>query len=67
MWLAGWAVRVLLLITSPVYYLCRFLADSMSLLDQWAWRAIHARDPKKPPQSENAQKQPQENANKILP
>jgi hypothetical protein len=66
MWLAGWAVRVLLLITTPLYYLCRFLADSMSRLDQWAWRAIHARDPKKLPQSETPQQQPQGNS-KILP
>ena len=26
MWLAGWAVRVVLLITAPVFYLCRAVA-----------------------------------------
>jgi hypothetical protein len=66
MWLAGWAVRVLLLITSPLYYLCRFLADSMSRLDQWSWRAIHAHERKKSPQSETTQEQRQRNS-KILP
>jgi hypothetical protein len=67
MWLAGWAVRVLLLITAPLYYLCRFLADSMSRLDQWAWRAIHAQELKKSPQPEATQEHPQESPKKILP
>jgi hypothetical protein len=66
MWLAGWAVRLLLLITAPIYYLCRAVAASMSRLDEWSWRAIHARDLKKPPQSETARK-PQRSAKKILP
>ncbi|HYN16191.1 MAG TPA: hypothetical protein VES66_10445 [Terriglobales bacterium] len=65
MWLAGWAVRVLLLITAPIYYLCRFVARSMSSLDEWSWRAIHARDLKKPPQSETAQEQPQRSAKRT--
>jgi hypothetical protein len=67
MWLAGWAVRVLLLITAPIFYLCRAVAGSMSSLDDWSWRAIHAGDLKKPPQSETAQKQPQQSAKRILP
>ena len=67
MWLAGWAVRVLLLVGAPVYYLCRFTARGMSSLDEWSWRAIHARELKKPPQSETAQNQSQQNATRILP
>lgn len=67
MWLAGWAVRVLLLITAPIYYLCRFLSQAMSRLDDWSWRAIHSGEMKKPPQSETAQKQPQPSAKRILP
>ena len=67
MWLAGWAVRVLLLITAPIYYLCRFLSQAMSSLDDWSWRAIHSGEMKKPPQSETAQKQPQPSAKRILP
>ena len=64
--LAGWAVRVLLLITAPVYYLCRFVAKGMSGLDEWSWRAIHTGDLKKPPQSETAEGQPQPSARRIL-
>ena len=64
--LAGWAVRVLLLITAPVYYLSRFIAEQMSSLDEWSWRAIYARDRKKPPQSETAEGQPQPRARRIL-
>jgi hypothetical protein len=70
MWLAGWAVRVLLLITAPIFYLCRAIAGTMSRLDDWSWRAIHAGepihagDPKKPPQSETAQAQ---GARRMLP
>jgi len=67
MWLAGWAVRVLLLITAPLFYLCRAVAASMSRLDDWSWRAIHSGEMKKPPQSETVQKQPQQSAKKILP
>lgn len=52
MWLAGWIVRVLLLVTAPIYYLCRFVARAMSRLDAWSWNAIHAPERKKPPQSE---------------
>jgi len=66
MWLAGWAVRVLLLITAPIYYLCRFVARLMSSLDDWSWRAIHTRDLKKPPQSETAQEQPHQSAKRTL-
>jgi hypothetical protein len=66
MWLAGWAVRILLLITAPIYYLCRFVARSMSRLDEWSWCAIHARDLKKPPQSEVAQDQPRPSAKRNL-
>ena len=66
MWLAGWAVRVLLLTTAPVYYLCRFVAKGMSSLDEWSWRAIHAGDRKKPPQSETAEGEPQPSARRIL-
>jgi hypothetical protein len=51
-WLAGWIVRVLLLVTAPIYYLCRFVARAMSRLDAWSWAAIHAEHPKKPPQRE---------------
>lgn len=54
MWLAGWIVRVLLLIASPVYYLSRFLSRGMSRLDAWSFAAIHAHEPKKPPQAEPA-------------
>ena len=67
MWLAGWAVRVLLLITAPIFYLCRFMSQAMSRLDDWSWRAIHVGDLKKPPQSETAQKQPQQTVKRILP
>ena len=67
MWLAGWAVRVLLLITAPIYYLCRFVARSMSGLDEWSWRAIHARDLKKPPQPETAQEQQPQRSAKRTP
>ncbi|HVP50884.1 MAG TPA: hypothetical protein VMT05_02160 [Terriglobales bacterium] len=66
MWLAGWAVRVLLLITAPLYYLCRFVAEAMSGLDEWSWRAIHGTGFKKPPQSETAQPQPQPSAKRFL-
>jgi hypothetical protein len=65
-WLAGWAVRVLLLITAPIYYLSRFLAEAMNRLDAWSWTAIHAREMKKPPQSETSSKQPQANAKKTV-
>jgi hypothetical protein len=51
-WLAGWAVRVLLLITAPIYYLCRFLAAAIARLDAWSWAAIHGQPGRKPPQSE---------------
>ena len=64
MWLAGWAVRVLLLITAPIYYLCRFLADAMSRLDAWSWKAIHPRELKKPPQSEALPEQSPRSAKK---
>ncbi len=67
MWLAGWAVRVLLLITAPLYYLCRSVAETMSRLDEWSWRAIRSHGLKKPPQSETVQKQPQRSAKRILP
>ena len=50
MWLLGWAVRVLLLITAPIYYLSRFLARTMGRLDAWSWKAIHADELKKPAQ-----------------
>lgn len=63
-WLAGWAVRVLLLITAPIYYLCRSLVAAMSRLDAWSWSAIHARELKKPPQSETSGQQPQRDAKK---
>jgi len=53
--LAGWAVRVVLLITAPIYYLCRFLASLFSSLDSWSWKAIHNHELKKPPQSETTQ------------
>jgi hypothetical protein len=66
MWLAGWAVRVFLLITAPIYYLCRFLVGCFSSLDEWAWGAIHSRDLKKPPQSETAQEQPPESAKRVV-
>jgi hypothetical protein len=64
MWLAGWVVRVVLLITAPVYFLCRLIAATMSRLDEWSWRAIHEEEPKKPPQSEAAQ--PEETAKRVL-
>jgi hypothetical protein len=67
MWLAGWAVRVLLLITAPIYYLCRFVADAMSRLDEWSWRAIHGHGLRKPPQSDRAQEQPQRSVKRTLP
>lgn len=67
MWLAGWAVRVLLLITAPIYYLSRFVADAMSSLDEWSWRAIHGHGLKKPPQSETAQKESQPRVKRMLP
>jgi len=63
--LAGWVVRVFLLITAPVYYLCRFVAKGMSRLDDWSWRAIHAGDAKKPPQSETAEST-QQNARRTV-
>ena len=66
MWLAGWAVRVLLLITAPIYYLCRFVAGLMSRLDDWSWTVIHAGDLKKPPQSETPREQPQRSAKRLL-
>lgn len=52
MWLAGWAVRVLLLITAPIYYLSRSVARAMSRLDAWSWAAIHGHERKKPSQRE---------------
>ena len=55
MWLAGWIVRVLLLVTAPIYYLCRFVARAMSRLDTWSWAAIHGHERKKLPQSETAE------------
>jgi len=64
--LAGWAVRVLLLITAPIFYLCRFVAERMSSLDEWSWRAIHRHGVKKPPQSETAQK-PEGSVKRTLP
>ncbi len=64
--LAGWAVRVLLLITAPIYYLCRTVAASMSRLDEWSWRAIHAGELRKPPQSETSKKQPERSAKRTL-
>ena len=67
MWLAGWAVRVLLLITAPIFYLCRFVTELMSSLDDWSWRVIHSGEIRKPPQAETAQKQPQPTAKRILP
>jgi len=66
MWLAGWTVRVLLLITAPLYYLCRFVAQAMSDLDEWSWRAIHSQGLKKPPQSETPREQPQRSAKRLL-
>jgi hypothetical protein len=63
-WLAGWALRVLLLIAAPLYYLCRFLAAAMTRLDAWSWTAIHTRELKKPPQSETVSGQPQRSAKK---
>jgi len=65
--LAGWAVRVLLLITAPLFYLCRAVVASMSRLDDWSWHAIHSGEMKKPPQSETAQKQPQQSVKRIPP
>lgn len=65
--LAGWAVRVLLVITAPIYYLCRFVACAMSRLDEWSWRAIHGTGPKKPPQSETAQQQRERRVKRTLP
>jgi hypothetical protein len=67
MWLAGWAVRVLLLVAAPVYYLCRFTARAMSRLDEWSWRAIHSSERKKPPQAETAEDHSRQNATRILP
>ena len=55
MWLAGWAVRVVLLIATPIYFLCRFIAAWMSRLDEWSWRVIHGQELKKPPQPQTAQ------------
>ena len=52
MWLAGWTVRALLLITAPIYYLSRFISRGMSRLDAWSFAAIHAHEPKKPPQAD---------------
>ena len=66
MWLAGWAVRVLLLITAPIFYLCRFTTDVMTRLDDWSWRAIHAGEMRKPPQPETAQREPQPSAKRFL-
>ena len=66
MWLAGWAVRVLLLITAPIYYLCRRLSEAMSRLDAWSWRAIHAHDGRKPPQSETLPQQPQRDGKSVV-
>ena len=66
MWLAGWAVRVVLLITAPIYYLCRFLAGLLSSLDEWSWSAIHAHERKKPPQPETAQEQPQQRSKRTF-
>lgn len=66
MWLAGCAVRVVLLIAAPIYFLCRFLSAWMSKLDEWSWHAIHARNFKKPPQSETAPEQAQESANRAV-
>ena len=65
--LAGWAVRVLLLITAPIFYLCRFVAEGMSRLDEWSWRAIHGHGVKKPPQSETAQQQRERSVKRTLP
>ena len=65
--LAGWAVRVLLLITAPIFYLCRFVTAGMSRLDEWSWRAIHGHGVKKPPQSETAQPQPERSVRRTLP
>ena len=67
MWLAGWAVRVLLLITAPIFYLCRFVAEGMSRLDEWSWSAIHGHGLKKPPQSETTQQQPERSARGRYP
>jgi hypothetical protein len=58
MWLAGWAVRVLLLIAAPLYYFCRFVTVTLSSLDEWSWRAIHRHQLKKPAQSANAPEAP---------
>jgi hypothetical protein len=66
MWLAGWAVRVVLLIAAPIYFLCRILAASMSRLDEWSWSAIHARELKKPPQSETPPEQSQDAAKRVV-
>ena len=67
MWLAGWAMRVLLLITSPLYYLCRFVAEAMSRLDEWSWRTIHGHGLKKPPQSETTPQQAPQSVKRTLP
>jgi hypothetical protein len=66
MWLAGWAVRVLLLITAPIFYLCRFTTDVMTRFDDWSWRAIHSGEMKKPPQPETAHREPQPSAKRFL-
>jgi len=63
---AGWTVRVLLLITAPIFYLCRGVAAGMSRLDDWSWRAIHTGEMKKPPQPETAQQEPQSGARRLL-
>jgi len=36
----AWVLRVLLLGTAPVFYLCRFIANLLSDLDLWASRTI---------------------------
>jgi hypothetical protein len=64
---AAWAMRVLLLVLSPLYYLCRIVADSMSRLDQWAWRAIHEAPAKKPPRRETTEKVEPEATKKTVP
>jgi hypothetical protein len=66
MWLAGWAVRVLLLITAPIYYLCRAVAGILASLDEWSWKAIHPQELKKPPQSDTPDEQPQARERRIL-
>jgi hypothetical protein len=66
MWMAGWAVRVLLLITAPIFYLCRFTTDAMTRLDDWSWRAIHSGEMRKPPQPETASNERQPRAKRFL-